>query len=232
MHVIAHGPLGTSSITILSYSKVDHRTGMETRKSSFELLSSCRVASEVLAFAQPGIPAEFEYHPLPTDMCRRLLLVKVPGLVIGTVHLESLANPNMRREQLKCCAAILAPFADAMLVGDFNFDSEQNFKPPHDPLENSALALLQNFSDLWTVLRPGEAGKTFDSTLNPYIGEYERMRYDRVMAKLQAWRPKEIRLVGDEPLDHIPLTPKEQDSRHSFGLLVLCYTPEGKRVSN
>ena len=171
---------------------------------------SCQITGKVMAFVQPGIEAEFEFHSLPTEMSRRLLLVKVPQLVIGTVHLESLANPRMRVEQLKICARVLAPFPDAMLVGDFNFDSERNFKAPHEPLENAALAVLEGFTDLWPSLRP-EPGKTFDSTLNPYIEQYEQMRYDRVMVKLAGWRPEDIRMVGDEPLDHIQLTAKEQD---------------------
>eukprot|EP00439_Symbiodinium_sp_Y106_P069543 s510_g11.t6 len=166
----------------------------------------------VMAFVQPGISAEFELHPLPTAMSRSLLLVKVPGLTVGTVHLESLANPRMREEQLRQCAGILAPCSNAMLVGDFNFDSERNFKAPHEPLENDALSLLQDFTDLWPTLRPGEPGKTFDSRLNPYIGEYEQMRYDRVMVKLEAWTTEQIRLVGDEPLNHlVKLTPMEED---------------------
>ena len=165
-----------------------------------------------MAFVQPGISAEFELHPLPTAMSRSLLLVKVPGLTVGTVHLESLANPRMREEQLRQCAGILAPCSNAMLVGDFNFDSERNFKAPHEPLENDALSLLQDFTDLWPTLRPGEPGKTFDSRLNPYIGEYEQMRYDRVMVKLEAWTTEQIRLVGDEPLNHlVKLTPMEED---------------------
>lgn len=158
----------------------------------------------VMVLARPGLSARFSFHDLPTDMCRRLLVAELPGLTVGTVHLESLANHPTREAQLQACAAVLAAFPDAVLVGDFNFDSDRNFRPPHDPLENLALQrFMPDFVDVWSALRPSERGLTFDSATNPYIQAPEHMRYDRVLARLQTWSATSIELVGDTPVDHL-----------------------------
>merc|ERR1719502_1450062 len=103
-------------------------------------------------------------------MARQLLVTQLEDFAIGTVHLESLANHPTRQEQLRICKSVLASHKNAILVGDFNFDSERNFAPPHDPLENEALAqIMPDYIDLWPSLR-AERGLTFDSTVNPYIG--------------------------------------------------------------
>jgi hypothetical protein len=45
----------------------------------------------------------------------------------GTVHLESLDNAQLRRDQIEICSQMLSPFPHALLIGDFNFDSDENF---------------------------------------------------------------------------------------------------------
>jgi len=144
--------------------------------------------------------------------CRQLLVAQLGDVAVGTVHLESLANHPMRERQLRSCESILASHSNAILVGDFNFDSEQNFKPPHEPLENEALVqIMPEFVDLWPALR-AERGLTFDSGVNPYIGKSEHMRYDRVMTRLTSWRATAIDMFGQEPVDHlVQLTPWEQE---------------------
>merc|ERR1712032_33940 len=131
---------------------------------------------------------------------------------VGTVHLESLANHPTRESQLLNCKAALAPYSNAVLVGDFNFDSERNFQAPHEPLENEALArIMPEFVDLWPALRR-ERGLTFDSSVNPYICRPEHMRYDRVMTRLTKYRASAIAMFGDEPVDHlVELSPKERE---------------------
>mmetsp|Transcript_60151 Transcript_60151/g.105356 ORF Transcript_60151/g.105356 Transcript_60151/m.105356 type:complete len:326 (-) Transcript_60151:28-1005(-) len=165
----------------------------------------------VMVLAAPGKDVRFSFHELPTEMCRQLLLAELDGLVVGTVHLESLANHPTREAQLRVCEALLAPFDDALLVGDFNFDSDRNFVPPHTPLENEALAeILPRYVDLWPALR-SERGKTFDSSLNPYISRSEHMRYDRIMTCLSNWATRQIEIFGHEPVDHlVELSPGEK----------------------
>jgi len=68
---------------------------------------------------------------------------------------------------------------------------------PHSPLDNDMLKLIApEYLDLWPALH-AERGWTFDSTLNPYIGPREHMRYDRVLARLSAWRAVGIDRFGD-----------------------------------
>ena len=106
----------------------------------------------LMLVAKEFCPAFFVL-PLPTDMDRTLLLADfrpaneaaaeseagaVPGappplnMLIGTVHLESMAARSTRAEQLGVCAAALkerAPWGarPSILAGDFNFDSRRNW---------------------------------------------------------------------------------------------------------
>eukprot|EP00418_Pyrodinium_bahamense_P093191 CAMPEP_0179026728 /NCGR_PEP_ID=MMETSP0796-20121207/8667_1 /TAXON_ID=73915 /ORGANISM="Pyrodinium bahamense, Strain pbaha01" /LENGTH=339 /DNA_ID=CAMNT_0020722823 /DNA_START=16 /DNA_END=1035 /DNA_ORIENTATION=- len=167
----------------------------------------------VMTLVAPGLPAEFTFHNLETNMWRRLLVCNLGGmLVVGNVHLESLSNQPLREMQLRACSDVLGPLPNALLVGDFNFDSQRNFKAPHVPLDNVALAkCLHGFVDVWPALR-ADRGCTFNSQVNPYIAQEEAMRYDRVMAQLSSWRPSSIELMGHEPVDHlVQLTEREQE---------------------
>eukprot|EP00927_Polykrikos_kofoidii_P052324 TRINITY_DN46105_c0_g1_i1.p1 TRINITY_DN46105_c0_g1~~TRINITY_DN46105_c0_g1_i1.p1 ORF type:complete len:351 (-),score=36.91 TRINITY_DN46105_c0_g1_i1:22-1035(-) len=167
----------------------------------------------VMSLVSPGVAAEFTFHSMPTNMCRRLLVSNLDGrLIVGNVHLESLDNQSTREQQLCVCSRVLGASANAVLVGDFNFDSERNFKAPHAPLDNLALAkCLPGFVDVWPELR-ADPGLTFNSAINPYIGMHEMMRYDRVLAQLVEWQPSAIELFGREPVDHlVELTAREQD---------------------
>lgn len=164
----------------------------------------------VMCLAAPGTPVHFSFHELPTDMWRRLLVAELDGLAVGTVHLESLGTHPTREAQLARSAQVLRQYGDSVLVGDFNFDSERNFKPPHDPLENEALAAYApDFVDLWPALHPGERGLTFDSVVNPYLGNFEQMRYDRIITRLRSWDATGIERVGHEPVDPGVLSPME-----------------------
>jgi len=155
----------------------------------------------VMTLVSPGIDAAFEFHDMPTTMCRKLLVARLPGLIVGTVHLESLANHPTRVEQLRRCQHALAQHPDVLLVGDFNFDSQRNFSSPHLPLENDALLhVMPDFVDVWPSLHR-EPGYTFDSAVNPYITQSEHMRYDRVMARLESWHVQAIEMFGHEPVD-------------------------------
>jgi hypothetical protein len=154
-----------------------------------------------MTLVSPVCNPHFWFYDLPTRMSRRLLVTFLEDLAIGNVHLESLANHPVREAQLRECVQALKHFSDALLVGDFNFDSQQNWSPPHSPLENDALAeIMHGFVDVWPLLRT-DRGLTFDSSICPYIRKHEQMRYDRVMARVVKWVAHSIERVGHEPLD-------------------------------
>ena len=179
----------------------------------------------------------FEEIALPTRMGRSLLVSQFahpslggdPALVhaVATVHLESLNSERARAEQLDICRAHLRPFSNAVLCGDFNFDSTQtwgDWRPgarprPAAELENHVLArALPDFVDVWPLLRPEDAGITFDGASNPCVHDRaERMRYDRIVAAASPGsllRPVAIEMIGTEPLADSRYMPSDH-----FGLL-------------
>jgi endonuclease/exonuclease/phosphatase family metal-dependent hydrolase len=108
--------------------------------------------------------AKFSFVDFPTSMGRELLKASFEKdqhrVEVGNVHLESLSSERTRAEQLRICAKELGRAPLSLLVGDFNFCSERNFRQiPGAPLENEVLkATLPDFVDLWKhIARPSEA---------------------------------------------------------------------------
>lgn len=166
--------------------------------------------------------ADLTMWKLPTSMGRRALIatytINEETVSIGTVHLESLDSAQLRAEQLEKISGILASSPHAGLMGDFNFDSDRNFRKGVMPLENDNIAAhYPDYVDVWPTLRPEEKGYTFDSEVNRMIRQFEQMRYDRVLWKSAGgqWRPKRIELFGTAPMKgHIGVWPSDH-----FGLV-------------
>jgi len=167
---------------------------------------------------------------LPTTMGRDCLeaefLLNGQAFTVATIHLESLDFPQKRKEQLYYLSQILtAP--SVTILGDFNFDSEQNYShleykreairrgmpieavesvplPDNEPIENDSLkSYFPEFKDVWVdsgLTDPKEKGFTFDSLKNRMIKGYERMRYDRILLKSKYWLPTAISLLGEDPI--------------------------------
>jgi len=148
---------------------------------------------------------------------------------------------NYREKQLEIISTLLKDADTALLVGDFNFDSDINFSqhlekcqiadanqrdpvevdnPPlnNEILENESIAKsFGDYNDVWQLLRPSEKGYTFDSVKNTMLQNYEQMRYDRVLfrTKENFWKPTEIHLLGTEKIEYMeePVFPSDH-----FGL--------------
>ena len=125
-------------------------------------------------------------------------------VAVATTHLESLNSAPVRKQQLKIAQEALQGYSQAILCGDFNFDSNQNWGDwrraaahPPQSLENDVLKYIlgEEYVDAWPALRPGEAGLTFDGGINPHVSDgQECMRYDRVMVR--GMTPESIDLLG------------------------------------
>ena len=114
----------------------------------------------VVTLVDKALQCFFTVVPVQTSMDRELLIAHcqsaVDGhsseIVVGNIHLESVANHPIREQQLHACHKALNAFISptCLLVGDFNFCSLRNFVPPHDVLENDSLAVcLPGFEDMW-----------------------------------------------------------------------------------
>jgi endonuclease/exonuclease/phosphatase family metal-dependent hydrolase len=180
----------------------------------------CSKRYSILTLVRRELDAKFFAVEFPTRMGRSLLTacfeIDDERYAVGNVHLESLNSHPTREKQLQ------------ILVGDFNFCSYRNFDKDQTPLENDSLTTyLAGFFDTWeyyqalsqtSVLnsvdasyespppkdapRP-DAGLTFDSAVNRNIKQFERMRYDRIMATNSLtlkWNLDSIRMIGTEPL--------------------------------
>ena len=122
---------------------------------------------------------------------------------MATTHLESWVGPGetKARERVAQLAAALARLQasgarNLLLAGDLNW---------HDDGEEGSLAarLPPGWLDAWAVLRPGEAGATYDTDANAMLRcdpHPLQARLDRALAKLADWEAADVRLVGTEAL--------------------------------
>lgn len=146
------------------------------------------------------VPVErFTLHRLPSAMGRKLLVAELAGRdspAVATVHLESLDQAAVRKEQLDIIFPILDAYPHAVLMGDFNhcgtWDENQNLDP--------------RYLDIWPNLRPGEPGWTEDTDINTMRLLVDptptQVRFDRVIVRSTGglWQPIDIERLGTEPI--------------------------------
>jgi endonuclease/exonuclease/phosphatase family metal-dependent hydrolase len=159
---------------------------------------------------------EVQRIPLPSRQRRLALAVRVRlgthRMSIVTVHLDShLESGSIRAEQLRRVFAFLADADEAIVLGDFNFGDDD---------ERETAALDQRYVDLWTRLRPGEPGYTWNMEKSPmarrgsFPNEHSR-RIDRILLRSTLFAPASAAILGDAPVgrggevfpsDHFGLT--------------------------
>jgi tyrosyl-DNA phosphodiesterase 2 len=144
---------------------------------------------------------EVAYKALPGPQRRTVLTATLDAggrrMVVATIHLESqLEAGPVRAKQLDAIFPLLRDADDAVLLGDFNFGDEEEPDTSH---------LDKAYVDLWRALRPGEPGFTWNieasdmARKGSFPGEKSR-RIDRILLRSSIWRPKSIRIVGDQPV--------------------------------
>lgn len=120
------------------------------------------------------------------------------ALAIATVHLESfLDDGEVRAAQLGIAFELLKEAGDAVLLGDFNFGDADRWETE---------ALDRTYADLWPTLKPKDPGFTWNiessglAKRNSFPDEPSR-RLDRILVRSQTWRPSDVRIVGDRPVE-------------------------------
>jgi len=130
----------------------------------------------------------------PTGQGRLLLFAQIQCrteiILIGTVHLESKQNQQLRSQQLQICQPIFNRYATeqsnatCLLMGDFNFDSTNVVQ----------MNILSEWIDLWLALHDSHN-----------LGWTRRnLRYDRIMFRSVRIIPSQIQIIGNEPIDQFP----------------------------
>lgn len=116
------------------------------------------------------------FHPLPSKMGRRLLVADFGPIIIANCHFESSGTgAEMREKQFEECWNFLSGKEPFVLLGDFNCG-------PHAQ-EYSKLA--SRLTDVWSTLKPGDPGFTFDTEQNSAAASLARsevrVRMDRIL---------------------------------------------------
>lgn len=203
-----------------------------------DLSRVCRYGAEsdtfyyTLILCKAALSASFSRNELTSCMHRDLLLCELyldetderdstRRVILATTHLESLNTQDIRKRQLAEIHAIFSsrfPRDDVILMGDFNFGSERNYRKEdrNQPLHNTALIEhLPSYVDMWSSLNPRNKGYTFEFARNKWRFEQDwdvtasGYRFDRVMARLLAphkVRIQELRLSADAAIGVAPAT--------------------------
>ncbi|KAL6058951.1 DUF504 domain-containing protein [Balamuthia mandrillaris] len=142
---------------------------------------------------------ELWLQSLPTAMGRRALFADLAAplpsasqklIRVATVHLESMASRDVRKQQLgiifPSLEAVDASAEGSWFMGDFNFGA-------HTPENEDNLSLSPSFVDVWPELRPEEEGHT--------MPEFDRI--DRVLVRSALWRPVGIEMIGTEEISSL-----------------------------
>jgi endonuclease/exonuclease/phosphatase family metal-dependent hydrolase len=133
---------------------------------------------------------------------RRTVLVatlRINGrrLDVATTHMESyLEDGPTRAKQLDVIFPLLKEADDAVFLGDFNFGDGE--KPDSDHL-------AKDYVDLWLPLKAKKPGFTWNIEVSDmarkgsFPGEKSR-RIDRILVRSKVWTPKQIKIIGDQPV--------------------------------
>jgi endonuclease/exonuclease/phosphatase family metal-dependent hydrolase len=131
------------------------------------------------------------FHPLTSQMGRRLLLADLGTVRVAGSHFESnRGSGEIREKQYAQTQEILQSCPPAVLAGDFNCEATA---PESKSLKGR---------DAWSALNP-TPGYTMDSQANPMLKSQRpssmiQARIDRILC-LGEVLPKSIQLVGTEP---------------------------------
>lgn len=114
---------------------------------------------------------------------------------VATTHMESpLESGKVRARQLDEIFPLLKS-EEAVFLGDLNFGDGE----PEEKRVDAA------FVDLWKALKPADPGHTWNietsdmAKKGSFPGEKSR-RIDRILVRSKVWKPREVRIIGDQPV--------------------------------
>jgi endonuclease/exonuclease/phosphatase family metal-dependent hydrolase len=139
-------------------------------------------------------------HKLPGPQSRSVLIVtlRIGGrrFEVATTHMESpLQEGAVRARQIESILPRLRDAEDAVFLGDLNFGDGEGEEKKLDTA----------YVDLWKSLKPNDPGLTWNietsdmAKKGSFPGEKSR-RLDRILVKSSVWKPRDIRIVGDQPV--------------------------------
>lgn len=129
-------------------------------------------------------PCKFYEHLFPISRMGRSIvfcetLINGEPILVSTVHLESLENPEVRINQMNLSFPILKHFNNSFIMGDFNFHSTW---PEQKVIDEN------NFDDVFLTLNSGKEALTFPS---------EGVRLDKIVCnKTGKWKGEQIYIIG------------------------------------
>nr|GLL28759.1 tyrosyl-DNA phosphodiesterase 2 isoform X2 [Ipomoea trifida] len=146
-------------------------------------------------------------------------------LVVATSHLESPcpAPPKWdqmfskeRVDQAKAAIKILEQNPNVIFCGDMNWDDKLDGPFP----------LPEGWIDVWTELRPGEIGYTYDTKTNKMLTGNRTLqkRLDRFICSLRDFKISKIEMIGKDPIPGLFYC-KEKKVRNEVKKLTLPVLP-------
>lgn len=146
-------------------------------------------------------------YRLPTNQGRRYLTADVilekpaegsptKNINIGTIHLESCDNQELRMEQFKTVFPLLSEHEHSFFMGDYNFPDGSD-EEKHIP---------DKFTDIWKELHKGYKGGPQDLKK---AATTDRGRYDRLVYSSKIFQPASACLLGTEKI--VELSTKEEE---------------------
>jgi poly(A) polymerase len=139
------------------------------------------------------------------------LALRGGSLWVATTHLTSNADPHSSTTRAAQIRTMLhraqwmeahgSEVPDLLVMGDFNFG---------DGAPEAQLFAEAGFVDVWTTLRPGEPGYTYDPARNALAAlttsAGQSQRFDHIMMRSSSGRltPRQVSLFGEEPVSGRP----------------------------
>lgn len=186
-----HAPGGLYILSKYPLSKVAYNE--QTAPGQVQFDQRARVLSVNAVIGQANAPAPAKFGAPATAP-----VVPSAGATVLTVATTTLdwRSADSRTDGLDFVFAVLSPYNDVILAGDFNFD--------HGALPESS-HIPENWLDVWPALNPDNLGHTWDPDTNRYARASDPTsrpsRIDRVLVKSVHWLPRYQKLVGCSSAD-------------------------------